>query len=118
MAADAIAVADDAGVAAVDLIGASLGGMVAQELAIAHPRRVRTLDPRMHDRRAASRRSAAAARHARDAGGAAALPAAVRLRSVTASASSCSFVVSPEFAASCEEGSEAWVAVAGRSRIR
>jgi pimeloyl-ACP methyl ester carboxylesterase len=112
MAADAIAVADDAGVAVVDLIGASLGGMVAQEVAIGHPQRIRTLVlgcttgglPRvdllplrgMPDVLAALLRSGRRPASARDGVG-----------------EFLSFVVSPDFAASCEEGSEAWRAVAG-----
>jgi 3-oxoadipate enol-lactonase len=40
MAEDVLAVLDDAGVAAASVVGTSLGGMVAQELALAHPGRV------------------------------------------------------------------------------
>lgn len=40
MAADVVAVLDDAGVASASVVGTSLGGMVAQELALAHPERV------------------------------------------------------------------------------
>jgi 3-oxoadipate enol-lactonase len=40
MAADVVAVLDDAGVATASVVGTSLGGMVAQELALAHPERV------------------------------------------------------------------------------
>jgi 3-oxoadipate enol-lactonase len=40
LAADAVAVLDAAGVARAHVVGASLGGMVAQELALAHPERV------------------------------------------------------------------------------
>jgi pimeloyl-ACP methyl ester carboxylesterase len=43
MATDALAVLDDAGVGRVHLIGTSLGGMVAQELALRNPERVETL---------------------------------------------------------------------------
>jgi pimeloyl-ACP methyl ester carboxylesterase len=43
MAEDIIAVLDDAGLSRVNVVGASLGGMIAQELAIEHPRRVRRL---------------------------------------------------------------------------
>lgn len=40
MADDAVAVLDAAGIARAHVLGASLGGMVAQELAVAHPERV------------------------------------------------------------------------------
>jgi 3-oxoadipate enol-lactonase len=40
MADDVLAVLDDAGVGSASLVGTSLGGMVAQELALAHPARV------------------------------------------------------------------------------
>jgi len=40
MAADVVAVMDDAGVESAGVVGTSLGGMVAQELALAHPERV------------------------------------------------------------------------------
>jgi 3-oxoadipate enol-lactonase len=40
MAEDVVAVLDDAGVRSVGVVGTSLGGMVAQELALAHPDRV------------------------------------------------------------------------------
>jgi 3-oxoadipate enol-lactonase len=40
MASDVAAVLDDAGVASASVAGTSLGGMVAQELALAHPERV------------------------------------------------------------------------------
>jgi 3-oxoadipate enol-lactonase len=40
MADDVLAVLDDAGVATASVVGTSLGGMVAQELALAHPGRV------------------------------------------------------------------------------
>lgn len=40
MARDVVSVLDDAGVATAHVVGASLGGMVAQELAIGHPTRV------------------------------------------------------------------------------
>lgn len=43
MAADAIAVLDAAGVDRADVVGSSLGGMIAQTLAIEHPDRVRSL---------------------------------------------------------------------------
>lgn len=43
MAADAIAVADDAGLESFHLLGISMGGAIAQELALAAPDRVRTL---------------------------------------------------------------------------
>jgi len=40
MATDVMAVLDDAGVGSASVVGTSLGGMVAQELALAHPGRV------------------------------------------------------------------------------
>ena len=40
MAGDALAVLDDAGIGAAHVLGASLGGMIAQELAVRHPGRV------------------------------------------------------------------------------
>lgn len=43
MAQDAIAVLDAAGVPAAHIIGASMGGMIAQELALRHPQRVLSL---------------------------------------------------------------------------
>ncbi|HSK96960.1 MAG TPA: alpha/beta hydrolase [Euzebyales bacterium] len=43
MADDIIAVLDDARLSRVHVVGVSLGGMIAQELAIEHPRRVRRL---------------------------------------------------------------------------
>jgi pimeloyl-ACP methyl ester carboxylesterase len=43
MAADAVAVLDDLGIDQVDIVGASLGGMIVQTLAIEHPERVKTL---------------------------------------------------------------------------
>jgi pimeloyl-ACP methyl ester carboxylesterase len=43
MAADAVAVLDELGIDQADVVGASLGGMIAQTLAIEHPERVRTL---------------------------------------------------------------------------
>jgi len=43
MADDALAVLDDAGIAAAHVLGASLGGMIAQELAVRHPGRVSRL---------------------------------------------------------------------------
>jgi 3-oxoadipate enol-lactonase len=43
MAADALAVLDDAGVGRAHLVGTSLGGMVAQELAVSRPERIETL---------------------------------------------------------------------------
>jgi pimeloyl-ACP methyl ester carboxylesterase len=43
MADDALAVLDDAGVGQVHLVGTSLGGMVAQELALRSPERIETL---------------------------------------------------------------------------
>ena len=43
MAKDALAVLDDAGIDSCHIVGASLGGMIAQTLAIEHPRRILTL---------------------------------------------------------------------------
>ncbi len=43
MAEDTVAVLDDAGIARAQLVGVSMGGMIAQELAIRHPERVATL---------------------------------------------------------------------------
>jgi pimeloyl-ACP methyl ester carboxylesterase len=43
MAGDAVAVLDDLGIERADVVGASLGGMIAQTLAIEHGDRVRTL---------------------------------------------------------------------------
>lgn len=43
MAEDAVAVLDAAGVRSAHVVGTSLGGMVAQELALGHPARVRKL---------------------------------------------------------------------------
>jgi 3-oxoadipate enol-lactonase len=43
MADDVLAVLDDAGISAAHVLGASLGGMIAQELAVRHPERVEGL---------------------------------------------------------------------------
>lgn len=43
LAADAVAVLDSAGIESANVFGVSLGGFIAQELALAHPERVRKL---------------------------------------------------------------------------
>jgi pimeloyl-ACP methyl ester carboxylesterase len=43
LAGDAVAVLDAAGIESANVVGISLGGMIAQELALAHPDRVRKL---------------------------------------------------------------------------
>lgn len=43
MARDAIAVMDAAGITSAHVLGASMGGMIAQELALRHPERVKSL---------------------------------------------------------------------------
>lgn len=43
MAADGVAVLDDLGIDRAHVVGASLGGMISQQMAIEHPDRVRTL---------------------------------------------------------------------------
>ena len=43
MAADAVAVLDDAGYGSAHVIGASMGGIISQALAVRHPERTRSL---------------------------------------------------------------------------
>ncbi len=43
LAADAVAVLDDAGIESTDILGVSLGGFIAQEIALTQPERVRKL---------------------------------------------------------------------------
>jgi len=43
LAADAVAVLDDAGIESTHIFGVSLGGFIAQEIALTHPERVRRL---------------------------------------------------------------------------
>ena len=81
MAGDALQVLDEAGIERAHVLGASLGGMIAQELAVAAPERVDRLvlcctTPGRAERRADARGHAAAVRRgpvARARGGAAAL---------------------------------------------
>jgi len=49
MAGDVVAVLDAAGIGRAHVLGASLGGMAAQELAIRHPERGRRPGPGLHD---------------------------------------------------------------------
>jgi pimeloyl-ACP methyl ester carboxylesterase len=57
MARDVLAVLDAAGVPRATVVGASLGGMIAQEVAIMDGARGRSLVPRLHDARLAVRLS-------------------------------------------------------------
>ena len=61
---DTLALLDSLGVDRAHVYGQSFGGMVAQELALSNPERVRTLDPRLHPRGSATRGAREALRRA------------------------------------------------------
>ena len=70
MADDAVCVIDDLGLDAVHVYGFSLGGMVAQQMALRHPERVRVARARRHPPRRPARRTARGRGRWRSSGGA------------------------------------------------